>query len=143
MSKPCAAISFRRSVRGRFFFSRIFAAQISGSADRGRTSTKPSVRMHSGGTLSEIMQGKPAACASTIVTGSPSYSDGNTNTSIACIRSATSLRTPRKRTCSAIPSVCALACIFGISSPPPTSKRIAFGSFSAARQRYQGGTGGF
>ena len=42
-------------------FARIFSAQAPGLADKGMTSTKPSVKMHSGGTLSEIMHGNPAA----------------------------------------------------------------------------------
>ena len=87
-----------------------------------------SVIQDSGGTPSDRIHGKPAACASIIVTGRPSYREGNTNTSIACIRAGTSLRTPVKITFPLMPKVLTLFSISGRKLPSPTRSNTAFSS---------------
>ena len=85
---------------------------------------------------SEIRQGKPAAWASTMETGSPSNREGIRNTSIAWSRRSTSVRTPVKMIRSRMPSAAACCSTLGRRTPSPTSRsRVSAGIFSKISTR--------
>ncbi len=69
--------------------------------------------------------GRPDAIASIRVMGPPSQSEERANTSIARYNSATSLRAPRKKTASPMPSRAACSCSRASSLPLPTTRRNA------------------
>ena len=85
-----------------------------------------SVTLHTDGTLSEMIHGNPAACASIIESGNPSYKDGNKKTSIACSILFTSPLFPKKSTESDRPRSSTFSLILLCPLPVPTRSSLEF-----------------
>ena len=86
--------------------------------------------------------GQPASCASRRVFGKPSMSEVSTVARATRMKSATSRRTPRKRTCPDRPRRAASSCIARPSSPSPTSRATNRRSLAARTAHARRNTSG-
>ena len=84
------------------------------------------VTLHSDGTLSEMIHGNPAACASSAAIPNPSYKDGNKKTSIACSILFTSPLFPKKNTEFDKPRLSTFSLILLCPLPVPTRSSLEF-----------------